>query len=110
MAHLYTPHDGHVDPAGVAFAMAKGARNMGATVIRHNRVTGITRSGEGFVVHTEQGDIEAAGWSTPAALTRARSAQWVGLDLPIANMLHHYLITDAVPEFEGAGKGIAGNP
>ena len=25
--------------------------------------------------------------------------QWVGLDLPIANMLHHYLITDNVPEF-----------
>ena len=25
--------------------------------------------------------------------------KWVGLDLPIANMLHHYLVTDTVPEF-----------
>ena len=25
--------------------------------------------------------------------------EWVGLDLPIANLLHHYLVTDTVPEF-----------
>ena len=29
MAALYTPHDGHVDPAGVAFAMAKGRAHDG---------------------------------------------------------------------------------
>ena len=40
-AALHTPDDGHVDPAGAAFALAKGARMNGATVIRHNRVTGI---------------------------------------------------------------------
>ena len=103
-AALYTPHDGHVDPAGVAFAMAKGARMMGATVIRYNRVTGITRDGERFVVHTEQGDIEA-GRVVNAGGTYARQVgEWVGLDLPIANMLHHYLITDTVAEFENLDK------
>ncbi len=99
-AALYTPHDGHFDPAGVAFAMAKGARMMGGTVIRHNRVTGITPAGDGFVVHTEKGDIEA-GIVVNSGGTYARQiGEWVGLDLPIANMLHHYLITDNVPEFE----------
>ncbi len=98
-AALYTPHDGHVDPAGVAFAMAKGARMMGGTVIRQNRVTGVTPTGERFIVHTEQGDIEA-GRVVNAGGTYARQVgAWVGLDLPIANMLHHYLITDTVPEF-----------
>ncbi|MBT4040088.1 MAG: FAD-binding oxidoreductase, partial [Rhodospirillales bacterium] len=55
---LHTPNDGHVDPAGAAMALAKGARQMGATVVRHNRVTGIEKldSGEWKVV-TEQGDI-----------------------------------------------------
>ncbi len=99
-AALYTPHDGHVDPAGVAFAMARGARMMGASVIRHNRATGIERSGDTFIVHTEKGDIEA-GIVVNAGGTYARQiGQWVGLDLPIANMLHHYLITENVPEFE----------
>ena len=100
MAALYTPHDGHVDPAGVAFAMAKGARMMGGSVIRHNRVTGITREGDGFVVHTEQGDIEAQIVVNAGGTYARQIGQWIGLDLPIANMLHHYLITDAVPEFE----------
>jgi dimethylglycine dehydrogenase len=104
IAALYTPHDGHVDPAGVTFAMAKGARNMGASVERHNRVTGLTSDGEGFVVHTEQGDV-AARMVVNAGGTYARQiGQWVGVDLPIANMLHHYLITDTVPEFEALEK------
>jgi len=104
MAALYTPHDGHVDPAGVAFAMAKGARMMGATVLRHNRVTGITRAGDGFIVHTEQGEV-AAQQVVNAGGTYARQiGKWVGIDLPIANMLHHYLITEAVPEFEALEK------
>ncbi|MDJ0779050.1 MAG: FAD-dependent oxidoreductase [Gammaproteobacteria bacterium] len=103
-AALYTPHDGHVDPAGVAFAMAKGARMMGGTVIRHNRVTGITRAGEGFVVHTEKGDIEADIVVNSGGTYARQIGEWVGLDLPIANMLHHYLITENVPEFEALDK------
>ena len=103
-AALYTPHDGHVDPAGVAFAMAKGARMMGGTVIRQNRVTGITQQSEGFVVHTEQGDIEAQVVVNSGGTYARQIGEWVGLDLPIANMLHHYLITDAVPEFQDLEK------
>jgi dimethylglycine dehydrogenase len=103
-AALYTPHDGHVDPAGVAFAMAKGARMMGGAVIRHNRATGITRAGDGFVVHTEQGDIEAAIVVNAGGTYARQIGEWVGLDLPIANMLHHYLITENVPEFEALDK------
>ncbi len=100
MAALYTPHDGHVDPAGVAFAMAKGARMMGATVVRQNRVTGLIRAGDGFVVNTEQGDVEAQMVVNAGGTYARQIGQWVGVDLPIANMLHHYLITDTVPEFE----------
>ena len=103
-AALYTPHDGHVDPAGVALAMAKGARMMGGTVIRHNRVTGITSAGEGFVVHTEQGDIEADQVVNAGGTYARQIGAWLGLEIPIANMLHHYLITDTVPEFEALDK------
>ncbi|MEO1469193.1 MAG: FAD-dependent oxidoreductase [Pseudomonadota bacterium] len=102
LAALHTPHDGHVDPAGITFALAAGARPRGATILRHTRVTGLTRrAGGGFTVHTEKGDV-IAGTVVNAAGTYARQVgQWVGLDLPIANLLHHYLITDPVPEFEG---------
>jgi len=99
-AALYTPHDGHVDPAGVTFAMAKGARMMGASVIRHNRVFGVTPAENGgFVVHTGQGDIKAQRVVNAGGTYARQVGEWLGLDLPIANMLHHYLITDTVPEF-----------
>jgi dimethylglycine dehydrogenase len=104
MAALYTPHDGHVDPAGVAFAMAKGARMMGGSVMRHNRVTGISRAGDGFVVHTGQGDVEAQMVVNAGGTYARQIGQWLGVDLPIANMLHHYLITDTVPEFQALEK------
>jgi len=104
MAALYTPHDGHVDPAGVTFAMAKGARMMGATVLRNNRVTGISHAGDGFVVHSEQGDVEAQMVVNAGGTYARQIGQWLGVDLPIANMLHHYLITDTVPEFQDLEK------
>ncbi len=100
LAALHTPDDGHVDPAGATFALAKGARRMGATIIRQNRVTGLEPlvSG-GWKVRTEKGDI-LAGQVVNAGGTYARQiGQWVGLDLPVTNMTHHYLVTDTVPEF-----------
>jgi len=99
-AALHTPDDGHVDPAGVAFAMAKGARMMGGQVIRRNRATGITKKRNGeFIVHTGRGDIVAEMVVNAGGTYARQIGAWVGLDLPIANMLHHYLLTDTVPEF-----------
>lgn len=99
-AALHTPNDGHVDPAGVAHAMARGARMMGAEVIRQNRVTGITMAPGGeFIVHTEKGDVRAEKVVNAGGTYARQVGEWVGLDLPIANLLHHYLITDTVPEF-----------
>jgi dimethylglycine dehydrogenase len=99
-AALHTPHDGHVDPAGVTFAMAAGARQMGAQVVRRNRATGVIRHTNGeYTVQTEQGDIRAAIVVNAGGTYARQIGKWVGLDLPIANMLHHYLITETVPEF-----------
>ena len=101
-AALHTPHDGHVDPAGVALAMARGARMMGAEVVRQNRVKGITvEPGGEFTVHTAQGDIRAERVVNAGGTYARQVGAWVGLDLPIANMLHHYLVTETVPEFMG---------
>ncbi len=99
-AALHTPHDGHVDPAGVSFAMAAGARQMGAQVVRRNRATGVTRHDNGeYTVHTEKGDIRAEMVVNAGGTYARQIGKWVGLDLPIANLLHHYLITETVPEF-----------
>ncbi len=99
-AALHTPHDGHVDPAGVSFGLAAGARQMGGKVIRHNRATGLTRKDGDWIVHSEQGDIRCEIVVNAGGTYARQIGKWAGLDLPIANLLHHYLITEPVPEFQ----------
>ena len=84
--------------------MAAGARQMGARVIRRNRATGLAPKANGeWLVHTEKGDIACQILVNAGGAYARQIGQWVGLDLPIANLLHHYLITEPVAEFEGLG-------
>jgi dimethylglycine dehydrogenase len=104
-AALHTPDDGHVDPSGACFALAAGARALGAEVVRHNRVTGIERrpNGEWHVI-TEQGTIVCEHVVNAGGCYARQIGEWVGLDLPIVNMKHQYVITESVPEFEGLAR------
>lgn len=99
---IFTPGDGHVDPSGTCQAMAKGARQMGAEVIRRNRVTEVRQlpSGEWEVV-TEQSTIVAEHVVNAAGYHARQVGAFSGLDLPIVPMQHHYAVTDDVPEFDG---------
>ena len=99
-AALWTPEDGHVDPAGAAFALAAGARRGGATIVRRNRVTGIRREPGGeWRIATEQGDYVCEHVVNAGGTYARQIGQWTGLDLPITCMTHHYLVTETVPEF-----------
>jgi len=99
-AGLHTPDDGHVDPAGATFGMIKGARNRGATVIRHNRVTDVRQEANGaWQVVTEKGDITCRHVVNAAGAYAKQVAAWSGYNLPMANTTHHYFVTDTVKEF-----------
>ena len=98
---VFTPDDGHVDPSGTCQAMAKGARQLGARIIRNCRVTGLAQIADGtWQVETEQGVIAAEHVVNAAGYHARQVGAMAGLDLPITTMLHHYVVTDAVPEFE----------
>jgi len=69
LAGAWTLDDGYVDPAGVTNAMAIAAKNMGATIIRHNRVTDINLlpNGNGkWLVRKEI--LSVSMWSTPVGV------------------------------------------
>ncbi|MGD9743926.1 MAG: FAD-dependent oxidoreductase [Dongiaceae bacterium] len=98
----YMPHDGYVDPASATNAMAIGAKNMGAEIYRHTLATDIRRLADGgWELVTEKGNITcehlvlAAGFFTPQV------GAWLGLRIPTINMVHQYLVTEAVPELKG---------
>ena len=55
MVHV---HDGHCDPVGTTNALAVGAKQLGAEIVRFNRVTDLAKtSGGEWRVQTEKGDI-----------------------------------------------------
>ena len=100
IAGARTTMDGHADPSGICNALAAGARQKGARIVRKNRVTGLNQLPNGeWEVHTEQGTVRA-GMVVNAAGCYARPvAQMAGIDIPVTNMEHHYLVTDPIPEF-----------
>jgi len=100
LAGAWTLDDGYVDPAGVTNAMAIGAKNLGATIIRHNRVTDINLLPNGeWEVISQQGTIKCEHVVNAGGCYAARIGAWVGLDLPITSMKHQYLVTEPIQEF-----------
>ncbi|MET0483152.1 MAG: FAD-dependent oxidoreductase [Aestuariivirgaceae bacterium] len=91
--------DGHVAPADITNAMAAGARQGGAAIYRRCRATDIRRlpSGEWEVV-TERGNIRCEHVVNAAGSYADVVGAWTGHTVPIANVLHHYVITEPLQE------------
>ena len=105
LAGAWTRNDGHADPFGLTQAMARGARNFGASIVRHNRVTGIEAlPGGEWRVMTEQGPVIAETVVNAAGCFARQVSAMVGTDLPICNIQHHYLVTGPVPELAGRSE------
>ena len=98
-AAFLTVTDGHVSPSDITHAMAAGARKLGAEVYRRTLVTDIRRlaSGEWEVV-TDQGSIVCEHVVNSAGSYADVVGAWTGHNVPIANMLHHYMITEPLQQ------------
>ena len=96
---LYHPDDGHIAPADVTMAMAKGARDRGARVYLDTEVRGFERlSGGEWKVRTSQGDITCEHVVLATGNYARQTGAMLGLELPAIPIVHQYWITDAVPE------------
>ena len=105
LAGAWTRNDGHADPFGLTQAMARGARDLGARIVRHNRVTGIEAlPGGEWKVMTQQEPVTAEIVVNAAGCFARQVAGMVGADLPIHNIQHHYLVTGAIPELAGRSE------
>ena len=101
---LYDPEDGDIDPAQLTQALAKGARDLGAKILRFTPATGVSRESGEWVVHTEKGDIRCEYVVNAAGYYAQRVAEWFkpygGRTLPMMVMSHQYMLTDEIPEIE----------
>jgi len=101
---LYDPYDGDIDPAQLTQAFAKGARDMGAKIVRFCPATGVSWDGSQWTVETEQGSISCEYVVNAAGYYAQRVAEWFrpygGRMLPMMTMSHQYLLTDEIPELQ----------
>jgi len=97
---LHTPDDGHADPSGVAMGLAKGARQLGAKIIRQCQATDVKQlpSGE-WKVSTAHGDIVCEHVVNAGGTYARQIGEWSGVNIPTTSMTHHYFVTETVPEF-----------
>jgi len=100
LAGAWTTDDGHVDPAGVCNAMAAGARQLGASIITHTRVTGLVARASGeWEVQTERGAVRCEMVVNAAGCYAREVSRMAGTDIPITNIKHTYIVTEPAPEF-----------
>jgi glycine cleavage system aminomethyltransferase T/glycine/D-amino acid oxidase-like deaminating enzyme len=93
-----TPTDGRADPVGVTVALAKGARQLGATIVEGVRVTGVETRGRRVVgVQTDHGRIETEIVVNAAGMWARQLGERSGVAIPLQAAEHYYLITDTVP-------------
>ena len=99
---LYDPMDGDIDPAQLTQAFAKGARDLGSTIVRFCAATGVRRENGEWVVETEKGEIRAEIVVNAAGYYAQRVGEWFkpygGRTVPMMVMSHQYLLFEEVEE------------
>ncbi|RWK19206.1 MAG: FAD-dependent oxidoreductase [Mesorhizobium sp.] len=95
---LYDPSDGDIDPAQLTQALAKGARDMGAKIIRFCPVTGVRRENGQWVVATPQGEIRSEIVVNAAGYRAAEVGKMFGREVPMMVMSHQYILFEEIPE------------
>ena len=81
---LYTPSDGHAEPAKATWAFARGADRSGAELVEGCAVDRIlTENGRVWGVETERGVVRTGHVVCAAGVWSARLLRPLGLDLPV---------------------------
>src|SRR3990170_2571688 len=93
----YLPTDGSVDPNGLTFALARGARSRGAEIHTETEVTGITaRNGRVAGVVTTRGTIRTEVVVNCAGIWAWHIGAMAGVMVPVTGIEHQYLLTGPV--------------
>tara|TARA_B100001559_G_scaffold227704_1_gene191477 strand:+ start:3426 stop:5870 length:2445 start_codon:yes stop_codon:yes gene_type:complete len=104
-AGVWLPLDGQGDPANIALALAKGARQNGGTIIQNTKVTGFKKEGRRITgVNWSQGDERG---TTDAELVVNCAGMWghnlgkmMGVNVPLHACEHFYIVTEPVKDLK----------
>lgn len=93
----FLPTDGQASPSDITMALAKGARQAGATLLEHTEVLSIeVDDGEIRAVITSRGRIECGAVVVCAGQWTREIAARVGVNVPLVSVQHQYVITSQI--------------
>jgi len=88
------PSDGYVDPSQLTLALARGARQRGATILTNTRVSGVrVEDNRVRAVETDQGTIECEYVVNAGGIYAHEIGLLAGVHVPLVAMAHQYAIT-----------------
>jgi len=98
---VYLPLDGQGDPANIALALAKGARQNGAQVLERTAVTGVTREGRritgvDWAQGSETGTISCDMVVNCGGMWGHDVGRMLGVNVPLQACEHFYIVTEAI--------------
>jgi glycine cleavage system T protein len=94
---LWMPKDGQVNPVDVTMAMAKGARNSGATILENVRVERIlVEGGRAVGAMTDHGEVRADKVVISGGMWSRDLAALSGVSLPLHAAEHFYIVTEQI--------------
>ncbi len=93
------PDDGYIQPADLTQALAKGARDRGATIYRNTTVTAIEQQADGlWKVTTDKGEITAEHIISCTGNFARKTGDMVGINIPVIPVEHQYIVTEPHPD------------
>jgi len=99
---VYLDKDGQGDPANIALALAKGARQRGGLVLERTKVTGVTRQGRritGVDWAQESGDsghIACEMVVNCAGMWGHEVGRMLGVNVPLQACEHFYIVSEPI--------------
>ncbi|MGB1609288.1 MAG: GcvT family protein, partial [Ilumatobacteraceae bacterium] len=98
---LYIPHDGITSPVDTTMALAKGAKQRGATLVEGVAVERLSvTDGRVTGVHTEQGFVEAETVVLAGGMWTRQLAETAGVRVPLQACEHFYIVTEPIKGVE----------
>ncbi|MGR3501907.1 GcvT family protein [Pseudaestuariivita sp.] len=103
LAGVYLPLDGQGDPANIAQALAKGARQRGAVVKERVKATGVARDGRRVTGVDWQGEDGSSGHIACEHVVNCGGmwgrevGQMLGTNVPLQACEHFYIVTESIP-------------
>jgi 4-methylaminobutanoate oxidase (formaldehyde-forming) len=96
---VWIPRDGRTNPIDTTLALAKGARQGGATIVENVTVTAIQRGGGRVCgVGTDQGDIACDVVVNCAGMWGREVGRMAGVNVPLHASEHFYIVTEPLTD------------